>query len=162
MSGPGHAPKHIDVKRDRGVTILWPDGRTSYYSVRYLRKWSPSAEARHMREEIAKNPLTVLPASAQSGEKPLTIANAEFVGHYAIKFSFSDGHDTGIYSWEYLREIDPQMIEARKAARGGGDGKAGSSRGPKRPRGADADGVDPDGAAWRREVEEEGEGGTKS
>lgn len=67
---------------------------------------SPSAESRHLREELAKNPLTVLPASAQHAG-PLTALDAEFVGNYAIRIRFSDGHDTGLYSWKYLREIDP-------------------------------------------------------
>jgi len=105
-------PRHLDIKRDRGLTVEWEDGSTSFYSVAYLRKWSPSAEARTLREQLASNPLAVLPASAVSDGKPLTIVNAEFVGHYAIKIHFSDGHDTGLYSWEYLLEIDP----ARKAS----------------------------------------------
>ena len=72
---------------------------------------SPSAETRHLREELAKNPLTVLPSSAQlSG--PLTATNAEFVGNYALRITFSDGHDTGLYSWKYLREIDPAKAQS--------------------------------------------------
>lgn len=115
------APRHIDLKKDRGLTIEWSDGTTSYYSVAYLRKMSPSAEARQLREEMARNPLVVLPNSAaRSG--PLVADSAELVGHYAIRIRFSDGHDTGIYSWDYLREIDPQVIEAKKReAQGGGD-----------------------------------------
>ncbi len=100
-------PQHLDIKRDRGLTVQWEDDSTSFYSVAYLRKWSPSAEARELREQLARNPLAVLPASAVSDGTPLTIVNAEFVGHYAIKIHFSDGHDTGLYSWDYLREIDP-------------------------------------------------------
>ena len=100
-----HAPTHLDLKKDRGLTIEWPDGATSYYSIAYLRKMSPSAEQRQLREQMAKNPLTVLPASPASGQ--LTAVGAEMVGNYAIRIRFSDGHDTGIFSWEYLREIDP-------------------------------------------------------
>lgn len=85
----------------------WDDGRVSFYSIAYLRKMSPSADAKMLREEMAKNPLTVLPASAVSEGKPLTAVSAEMVGNYAVRIRFSDGHDTGIYSWEYLREIDP-------------------------------------------------------
>ncbi|MEX2214077.1 MAG: DUF971 domain-containing protein [Phycisphaeraceae bacterium] len=103
---PISRPKHLDLKKDKGLTVQWDDGSTSYYSIPYLRRWSPSADARDLREQLAKNPLTVLPASAIS-DKPLTALGAEFVGHYAIKILFSDGHDTGIYSWDYLREIDP-------------------------------------------------------
>jgi len=100
-------PKHLDLKKDKGLTVEWPNGRVSFYPVAYLRKMSPSADARMLREELARNPLTVLPASAGGGDQPLTAIGAELVGHYAVKITFSDGHDTGIYSWDYLREIDP-------------------------------------------------------
>ena len=97
---------HLDLKRDRGLTVQWSDGTTSYYSIAYLRRMSPSVEAKVLREELARNPLTVLPAS--SGLGPLTAIDAELVGQYAVRIRFSDGHDTGIFSWGYLREIDPQ------------------------------------------------------
>ena len=98
-------PKHLDLKRDRGLTIEWADGATSYFSIAYLRRMSPSAEARQAREQLEKNPLTVLPSSSGSG--PLTALDAELVGHYALRIRFSDGHSTGLYTWGYLREIDP-------------------------------------------------------
>ena len=100
-------PRHLDLKKDDGLTVHWADGATSYYPVAYLRRMSPSAEARMLREQLASNPLTVLPASAAGGKEPLRAVNAELVGNYAIRIRFSDGHDTGIYSWSYLREIDP-------------------------------------------------------
>ena len=103
-------PLHLDLKKDRGLTIRWSDGRESFYPIAWLRKMSPSAEARHLREEMAKNPLTVLPGSRSEG--PLTAVDAELVGNYAIRITFSDGHATGIYSWRYLREIDPEQAPA--------------------------------------------------
>ena len=112
-SKPTSRPTHLDLKKDKGLTVQWADGSTSYYSIAYLRRWSPSADARELREKLSKNPLTVLPASAVS-DKPLTATGAEFVGHYAIRIVFSDGHDTGIYSWDYLREIDPARKEHQK------------------------------------------------
>ena len=96
----------MDLKKDRGLTIQWDDGGSSYYSIAYLRRMSPSAEARQMREQLEKNRLTVLPA-AKGGGAPLVAVDAELVGNYAIKIKFSDGHETGLYTWEYLREIDP-------------------------------------------------------
>ena len=54
-------PKHLDLKKDRGLTVTWLDGRVSFYPIAYLRKMSPSAEARELRDQLAKNPLTVLP-----------------------------------------------------------------------------------------------------
>jgi DUF971 family protein len=98
-------PVRLDLKKDRALTVHWPDGRESVYPIAFLRKMSPSADARQLRDEMAKNPLTVLPASLGTGG-PITATGAELVGNYAIKIIFSDGHDTGIYSWDYLREID--------------------------------------------------------
>ena len=105
MSDP--APRHLDLKKDEGLIVTWADGSVSRYPVAHLRKHSPSADARALREEMEKNPLTVLPASAGRDSGPLRIEGAEMVGNYAIKLRFSDGHDTGIYSWAYLREITP-------------------------------------------------------
>ena len=102
-------PAKLDLKKDRGLSVEWADGSTSYYAIAYLRKMSPSAEAKQLREEMAKNPLTVLPSSASS-LGPLVAESAEMVGNYAIRIRFSDGHDTGIFSWQYLREIDPNAL----------------------------------------------------
>jgi len=107
------APVKLDLKKDRGLTVLWPDGSTSYYSIALLRRLSPSAEARKLRDELTRNPLTVLPTSrAAAAGAPLVVDAAELVGNYAIRLRFSDGHDTGIYSWAYLREIDPNAQSA--------------------------------------------------
>ena len=100
-------PINIDLKRDEGLTIDWSDGSRSFFPIAHLRRLSPSAESRHLREQIATNPLTVLPASATRNDGPLTAVDAELVGNYALRIRFSDGHRTGIYSWAYLRSIDP-------------------------------------------------------
>lgn len=101
------SPRHIDLKKDRGLTIEWGDGAASYYSIAYLRRMSPSAEMKQLREEMSRNPLAVVPASRGGGE--LRAESAELVGNYAIRITFSDGHATGLYTWEYLREIDPAV-----------------------------------------------------
>jgi DUF971 family protein len=100
-------PTRIDLKKDRGLTIEWSDGATSYYTIAYLRRMSPSAEARQLREEMALNPLTVLPSAPAAG--PLVAVDAELVGNYALKVHFSDGHQTGLFTWDYLRRIDPAV-----------------------------------------------------
>ncbi len=110
-------PKHLDLKKDKGMTVTWNDGRISFYPIVYLRKMSPSADARAMREEMQNNPLAVLPPEAVSASnEPLTATGAEMVGHYAVRITFSDGHDTGIYSWQYLRQIDPNGPPADQGA----------------------------------------------
>lgn len=101
-------PRHLDVKKDQGLTVTWADGSTTFYSVKHLRKMSPSAEMRELRDEQARNPLTVLPSEmADVTSEGLTITDAEPMGNYAIRFTFSDGHHTGIFSWDYLRQITP-------------------------------------------------------
>ena len=98
-------PEHLDCKRDEALTVRWSDGRVSVYPVAYLRRMSPSADAIQMREQLAQNPLTVLPSSGGGGA--LRIERIEPVGRYAVRLVFSDGHATGLYTWAYLREIDP-------------------------------------------------------
>jgi len=100
------------LKKDRGLSVQWDDGVASFYPIAYLRKMSPSAEMRELRREMARNPLTVLPSSMAGSNQPLTALDAEFIGNYAIRIRFSDGHDTGLYSWKYLREIDPRATES--------------------------------------------------
>ncbi|MBB6428894.1 gamma-butyrobetaine hydroxylase-like domain-containing protein [Algisphaera agarilytica] len=105
---PGLRPTALDLKKDTALTITWSDGRVSVYPVGYLRKNSPSAEAKAFREKQAENPLTVLPTSASNTSgKPFQAENAELIGNYALRIEFSDGHRTGLYTWAYLREIDP-------------------------------------------------------
>jgi DUF971 family protein len=109
MIGDSSAPRplHIDLDRDRGLTIRWDDGASHFVTVAVLRRHSPSAEQRELRAELARNPLAVLPAGT-GGSGPLRALAVEAVGHYAVRIRFSDGHDTGIYSWKLLRELCEQ------------------------------------------------------
>lgn len=111
---------NLDLKKDQALTITWDDGSISVYPIAHLRRMSPSADMRELRKSMAKNPLTILPDSMGSSGT-LTATGAEMIGNYAIKIAFSDGHDTGIYTWDYLREIDP----ARQS-----DGLTKSDQGP--------------------------------
>ena len=99
-------PEHLHLERARGLTIEWAEGHTAFYPVQWLRRMSPSAEQRELRAEMERNPLTVLPSAPPSSEG-LTAESIELVGNYAIRIHFSDGHSTGIYSWGYLRSIEP-------------------------------------------------------
>lgn len=108
------APRTINLKKDKGLTLEWADGVTSYFSIAFLRKMSPSADMRQLREEMATNPLAILPSGLASG--PISATSAELVGNYALRIRFSDGHDTGIYSWAYLRELDAQRRDTAPPA----------------------------------------------
>lgn len=108
-------PLALDLKKDRGLTVQWADGTSSYFTIAYLRKMSPSAEMRELRKEMQSNPLTVLPASFAKPSATLEATDAEMVGNYALRITFSDGHHTGLYTWAYLRGIDPANAEKRAA-----------------------------------------------
>lgn len=130
---PATTPHHLDLKKDRGLTVEWADGRSSYYTIAYLRRMSPSADMKMLRDEIAKNPLTIVGAGAGSASGPVVATGAELVGHYAIRIEFSDGHGTGLFSWAYLREIDPSLADARREgdASEGGAGSPGRADGDR-------------------------------
>ncbi len=100
---PDSPPRHLEVDRAVGLTIHWDHELRQTLAIAILRRLSPSADARELRAEMKRNPFTVLPASPANG--PLRIDAVEPVGHYALRIRFSDGHDTGIYTWRYLREL---------------------------------------------------------
>ena len=109
-------PIDLDLKKDAGLTVRWSDGETSYYPIAYLRRLSPSADMRELRKAMAHNPLTVLPGGQGGSGGEITATGAELVGNYALKIAFSDGHASGIYTWGYLREIDPKKQADCEAA----------------------------------------------
>lgn len=126
------SPTSIDLKKDHGLTVVWGDGTTSFYPIAHLRRMSPSAEARELREELKRNPLTVLPASGARGRPgPLVAVDAELVGNYAIRIRFSDGHATGLYSWAYLRSIDPALTGPPSTDPGHAPVRSPDDRGPR-------------------------------
>ncbi|MBY0308899.1 MAG: DUF971 domain-containing protein, partial [Phycisphaerales bacterium] len=64
----------------------------------------PISDQKELRQEQARNPLAILPAGAGRGGA-LVAEGAELVGNYALRIRFSDGHATGLYTWEYLRRL---------------------------------------------------------
>jgi DUF971 family protein len=91
-------PVDVEVDREHGVTLVWPDGHTSHYRLPELRAGCPCAECRNVR-------LTGGPSwSAPPGTADqLRVAGAEFAGSYGLQLRWNDGHETGIFSWELLR-----------------------------------------------------------
>lgn len=103
-------PASLDLDRERGLTVTWQDGSTSFFPVAYLRHMSPSADMRQLRDDMVSNPLTVLPDTGPASA--LRAIDARLVGRYAVRITFSDGHKTGLYSWDYLRSIDPSRADS--------------------------------------------------
>lgn len=98
--------RKADINDEREtLEITWGDEHPSVYPLKYVRDNCPCAACRGAREEARKNPFRVL----SPGERaPSTrIINVEPVGRYGMRLVWQDGHATGIYTFEYLREICP-------------------------------------------------------
>ena len=90
-------PTNINVKDEgRRLEVVYDDGVTAENSAERLRVESPSAEVQGHRPD-QKVTLT--------GKQNVRIVAIEQVGNYAIRLIFDDGHDSGIYTWEYLRKL---------------------------------------------------------
>ncbi|HET6183518.1 MAG TPA: DUF971 domain-containing protein [Acetobacteraceae bacterium] len=94
----------------RTLLVSFADGARFALPAEYLRVESPSAEV----QGHAPGQKTLLP-----GKRQVAITGIEPVGNYAVRLIFDDGHDTGIYSWELLREMgeqQPARMEAYEEA----------------------------------------------
>jgi DUF971 family protein len=96
-------PIKLELSPQGGLVMTWSDGQRREYTVRELRDACPCATCREKRE--AAEPPPLLPILSAAELQPLTIREMEPVGSYAYKIAFSDGHDTGIYTLERLREL---------------------------------------------------------
>ena len=107
---PRTTPLRLNLKKDEKLEIHWQDGHSSTFPLRYLRANCPCASCKSFREEQAAKPKTRLTVFADKNvsEGPLTAVSAQLVGGYALRIDWSDQHNSGIYSFQYLRDIDPQ------------------------------------------------------
>lgn len=101
-------PSKITLNSDRDQLLLSYPATTEagsleqQLSAEYLRTHSPSAEVRgHGRGQ----------AVLQHGKRLVTIDKLEAAGNYALQIHFSDGHQSGIFTWQYLRELGDQQPE---------------------------------------------------
>jgi len=103
--GPAVEPREIMQESDAGLRVTWADGRACRYNAALLRRLCPCAQC--VNEFTGER---VLKAADVSDD--LRISDVEIVGRYALNFRWSDGHDTGIYSFRYLREICENGLES--------------------------------------------------
>jgi DUF971 family protein len=99
-----HAPVNVQLIGHE-VAIVWDDGRETYHPFEALRAASPSASNLGERDVLGNR---------YGGDGPKSFPGVEVVswdriGNYALRFEFSDGHRTGLYSFDYLRSLaDPK------------------------------------------------------
>ena len=99
----------VHVTSGAGVDITWSDGHASHYDFTYLRDECPCAtcnDDREKKRQFAGAGPTSATALPMFKPKPRA-KSATTVGNYAIQISFTDGHSTGIYSYDHLRSICP-------------------------------------------------------
>jgi len=119
-----NTPRPTEIKlhqKSRLLEIAFDDGSRFSLPCEYLRVFSPSAEVRGHGpgQEVL-----------QVGKRDVEIKEIEPVGNYAVKLVFSDGHDTGLYSWEYLHELGEKQETSWKSYLARLEA-AGASRDPK-------------------------------
>lgn len=88
------------------VAIRWADASETYHRMDRLRSLSPSAETSGERDLLGRELVATDQHRDFSG---VTVTGWNPVGNYAIQFRFSDGHNTGLYSYEFLREIADEI-----------------------------------------------------
>jgi DUF971 family protein len=95
----------VDDPRNPGaIEIVWTDAVRSVYTPRLLRDACPCATCREQRVQPAAAP-SLLQVLTPEEIAPLAISGMKPVGQYAYSIEFSDGHSSGIYTLEYLREL---------------------------------------------------------
>ena len=89
-------------QQSRALEIEFDDGRRFRIPFELMRVYSPSAEVQgHGPGQ----------ETLQTGKRDVTISDVEPVGHYALRPTFSDGHESGIYSWDYLYDLGTRQAE---------------------------------------------------
>ena len=81
-------------KQSKILEIVYDNGLNFKLSCEYLRVFSPSAEVKGHGQEVL-----------QTGKKNVNINEVQPIGNYAVRFVFDDGHETGLYTWNYLYEL---------------------------------------------------------
>jgi DUF971 family protein len=117
-------PLHIAVSKSKGIKIDWSDGHKSDLSCGLLRDECPCASCTGAHgTEPQKSNYSAAPASTASPFQMFTpvlkMLSIEEVGTYAVRINWSDGHNTGIYSFEHLRRLCPcaECTAARQEGR---------------------------------------------
>lgn len=103
-------PTQLEQTEDGGLLIVWSDGQQRRYRAGQLREKCPCATCRE-KQSAPPPPPTALPVLSTAEAQPLRVEGMRPVGNYAYAIKFSDGHGTGLYSMQLLRELGEEANE---------------------------------------------------
>ena len=104
------SPTKLELAEGNRLRITWNDGQVRDYTFRELRDACPCATCREKRNAPPASPLQ-LPIISAAEAQPLRITAMKPVGNYAYSIEFSDGHNTGIYTLETLRQMGQEVAQ---------------------------------------------------
>src|SRR6266852_6176689 len=107
----------VNITTGTGVDIDWDDGHRTHFAFQWLRDACPCAtctEERNNHNRKPGEPVKQASSLLPMYKEPVKPKEVKSVGRYAVNFSWNDGHASGIYSWDYLREMC-QCEECRKS-----------------------------------------------
>ena len=100
-------PEHIAISKSTGIKIDWRDGHHSDYTLAYLRDECPCATCTGAHGTEPQKSNYSNPGPFPMFKPALRMENVEAVGSYAVRIYWNDGHSSGIYSFDHLRNICP-------------------------------------------------------
>ncbi|MGC9198750.1 MAG: DUF971 domain-containing protein [Acidobacteriaceae bacterium] len=120
LTGEAIQPARVRVDKTggTGVMIEWKDGHRSSWSFAWLRAACPCATCIEEREAqgLAPGQTAAKPALLPLYQDPARPLEVTPVGNYALRFKWNDGHESGIYSWDYLRNVADVEATRQKAS----------------------------------------------
>ncbi len=102
-------PIALERLSDGRLRITWSDDVARVYTIQRLRNACPCAICRDKRTTAESNASIMPDISGPDELHPLTLSGMKPVGNYAYSLTFSDGHDTGIYTFDFLRELGERV-----------------------------------------------------
>lgn len=97
-------PKNIQLIGTE-LAIVWQDGSESYFPAEFLRRYSPSAQNIGEKDIFGNQ----YGGDGNKDFSGVTILSWEFQGNYAIRPIFSDGHGSGLFSWDFLKDLEKNL-----------------------------------------------------
>ena len=111
MSLLSPVPLHLALNHPRKgyLAVYWPDGKASKYLMTDLRKACPCATCKDLLQQLSSSDSLALMDDKSSIDPSVELIEMTTVGRYALQFTWQDGHNTGIYTYEFLYQRGQEL-----------------------------------------------------